>query len=91
MVGRYYTADWVLDGTAVQLGGRRQATEVLLDGDWHGRRPNNYAEIIGQALALHEQTGKRVLLATCDLQMIYRAAAASLAAVQVPRTQSGAK
>jgi len=65
--------------------------EVMLDGDWHERRPNNDAEIIDQALALHELTGKRVLLATCDLRMMYRAGAASLAAVQVPRTQSGAK
>jgi hypothetical protein len=59
--------------------------EVLLDGDWHERRPNNDAEIIDQALAFHELTGKPVLLATCDLRMMYRAGAVSLTAVQVPR------
>jgi hypothetical protein len=57
----------------------------VLDGDWHERRPNNDAEIIDQALAFHELTGKPVLLATCDLRMMYRAGAVSLTAVQVPR------
>src|SRR5215470_4311850 len=60
--------------------------EVLLDGDWHQRRPNNDAEIIDQALALRDLTGKKVLLAVCDLRMMYRAAAASLPAILVPRT-----
>ncbi len=59
--------------------------EVLLDGEWHVRRPNNDAEIIDQALRLGELTGKGVLLATCDLRMIYRAGAASLPSVYVPR------
>jgi hypothetical protein len=59
--------------------------EVLLDGDWHQRRPNNDAEIVDQALMLRDLTNKDVLLAACDLRMVYRAGAASLPAVLVPR------
>jgi hypothetical protein len=59
--------------------------EVLLDGDWHQRRPNNDAEIVDQALMLRDLTGKDVLLAACDLRMVYRAGAADLPAVLVPR------
>jgi hypothetical protein len=59
--------------------------EVLLDGDWHQRRPNNDAEIIDQALMLRDLIGRKVLLAACDLRMMYRAAAASLPATLVPR------
>lgn len=32
--------------------------EVLLDGDWHQRRPNNDAEIIDQALSVREIPAK---------------------------------
>jgi hypothetical protein len=68
------------------LPGRSNVTiEVLLDGDWHQRRPNNDAEIIDQALVIRDLTAKEVLLAACDLRMMYRAAAAGLPAVQVPR------
>ncbi|MGH3401058.1 MAG: PIN domain-containing protein [Streptosporangiaceae bacterium] len=68
------------------LPGKPEVTiEVLLDGDWHQRRPNNDAEIVDQALAVHELTGKRVLLATCDLRMMYRAGVAGLPSTQVPR------
>lgn len=59
--------------------------EVLLDGDWHQRRPNNDAEIVDQALMMRDLTGKNVLLAACDLRMVYRASAVSLPAVLVPR------
>jgi hypothetical protein len=33
--------------------------EVLMDGGWHERRPNNDAEIIDQSVALHELTGRQ--------------------------------
>lgn len=59
--------------------------EVFLDGDWHHRRPNNDAEIIDQALAFGELVGVKILLAACDLRMMYRAAAVGLPSVQVPR------
>ncbi len=37
--------------------------EVLLDGGWHQRMPNNDGEIIDQAVGLKEQTGQEVILA----------------------------
>jgi PIN domain-containing protein len=66
-------------------GQSRITIEVLLDGDRHQRHPNNDAEIIEQALMLRDLTGKNVLLAACDLRMVYRAGAAHLPAVLVPR------
>jgi hypothetical protein len=59
--------------------------EVLLDGDWHQRRPNNDAEIIDQALSVREMTGRPTLLATCDIRQLCRAGAVSLQAVLMPR------
>ena len=59
---------------------------MLLDGNWHQRLPNNDAEIVDQALMFRDLTGKNVLLAACDLRMVYPAGAASLSAVLVPRT-----
>jgi hypothetical protein len=59
--------------------------EVLLDGDWHQRRPNNDGEIIDQALQLSELTGQPVLLASCDTRQLYRGGAAGLAVVLIPR------
>jgi predicted ribonuclease YlaK len=38
--------------------------EVLLDGDWHQRRPNNDAEIIDQALSVQDMTGKPTVMAS---------------------------
>ena len=35
------------------------SAEVLLDGGWHQRQPNNDGEIIDQAVAVHELTGHR--------------------------------
>lgn len=65
--------------------------EVLLDGDWHRRRPNNDTEIIDQALSLRDQIAKPVLLGACDLPMMYRAAAAGLPSVLVPRADGQAQ
>lgn len=59
--------------------------EVLLDGDWHERRPNNDGEIIDQAVAVRDLTGKPVILAAGDYTQLYRAAPAGLAAVLMPR------
>ena len=53
---------------------------VLLDGDWHQRRPNDDAEIIDQAMQVHELTGTATLLASCDYRQPYRTAAVSLPA-----------
>jgi hypothetical protein len=64
---------------------------VLLDGDWHQRRPSNDAEIIDQAKQVHELTGKATLIASCDYRQLYRAAAVGLPAVLMPRrNQDGA-
>lgn len=59
--------------------------EVLLDGDWHERRPNNDGEIIDQAVAVQELTGNSVILAAGDYTQLYRAAPAGLTAVLMPR------
>lgn len=59
--------------------------EVLLDGNWHYRRPNNDTEIIDQALMLRDLTGLNVVLVACDLRMLYRAGAADLPSLQMPR------
>lgn len=62
--------------------------EVLLDGDWHKRRPNNDAEIIDRALSVHEMTGKPTLLATCDTRQLYRAGAVGLPTILMPRADA---
>ena len=59
--------------------------EVLLDGDWHQRRPNNDGEIIDQAVQVSDLTGQPVLLASCDTRQLYRGGAADLAVVLIPR------
>lgn len=58
--------------------------EVLPEGDWHQRRPDNDAEIIDQALMLYELTGRAVFLASCDLRQLYRAAVPGLPAILMP-------
>ncbi|MGH3280992.1 MAG: PIN domain-containing protein [Trebonia sp.] len=88
---------WQLHGARptdpAPLPGQADVTiEVLLDGDWHQRRPSNDAEIIDQALQVHELTGNATLLASCDLRMVYRAAAVGLPAVLMPRrNQAGSQ
>lgn len=68
------------------LPGRPDVTiEVLLDGDWHQRRPNNDGEIIDQAVVVREMTGQPVILAAGDYTQLYRAAQTGLAAVLMPR------
>jgi rRNA-processing protein FCF1 len=59
--------------------------EVLLDGAWHQRMPNNDGEIIDQALEVRDGTGRPVILAACDYTMLYRAAPAGLTVVLMPR------
>jgi hypothetical protein len=59
--------------------------EVFPDGDWHTRRPNNDGEIIDQAVAVKEATGKDVILAACDYTQLYRAAPAGLSVIEMPR------
>jgi hypothetical protein len=81
---------WQLHGAKptdpAPLPGQADVTiEVLLDGDWHQRRPNNDAEVIDQALQVHELTGKATLLVSCDYRQLYRAAAVRLTAVLMPR------
>jgi PIN domain len=87
---------WQLHGARptdpASLPGQADVTiEVLLDGDWHQRRPNNDAEIIDQALQVYELAGKATLLVSCDYRQLYRAAAVGLPAVLMPRrNQDGA-
>jgi PIN domain len=59
--------------------------EVLLDGGWHQRMPNNDGEIIDQAAGLRDLTGRPVILASGDYTQLYRAAPAGLTAVLMPR------
>jgi rRNA-processing protein FCF1 len=59
--------------------------EVLLDGGWHQRMPNNDGEIIDQAVALKELTGQQVILVSGDYTQLYRASPAGLTAVLMPR------
>jgi len=71
---------------AAALPGSPDVTvEVLLDGDWHQRRPNNDGEIIDQAVAIGELAGRPVILAAGDYTQLYRAAPAGLSAVLMPR------
>jgi PIN domain len=68
------------------LPGRPGVTiEVLPDGDWHHRRPNNDGEIIDQALSIRDLAGQPVVLAAGDYTQLYRAGAAGLTAVLMPR------
>jgi PIN domain len=67
------------------LPGKPDVTiEVMLDDEWHQRRPDNDAEIIDQALQVHQLTGW-ALLASCDPRQLYRAAAADLPVQLYPR------
>jgi hypothetical protein len=59
--------------------------EVVLDGGWHQRMPNNDGEIIEQATGLRDLTGQRVILASGDYTQLYQAAPAGLTAVLMPR------
>lgn len=59
--------------------------EVLLDGDWHQRRPNNDGEIIDQVVMVSELTAQSVTLVSGDYTQLYRAAAAGLQAILMPR------
>jgi hypothetical protein len=71
------------------LPGQADVTiEVLLDGDGHQRRSSNDAEIIDQALRVHELTGKAALLAACDHRRLRRAAAVGLPAVRMPTSDA---
>jgi predicted ribonuclease YlaK len=68
---RILTALWDLHRTApaepaALLGHVDVTIEVLLDGGWHRRMPNNDGEIIDQALSLRELTGQPVILAAGD-------------------------
>jgi hypothetical protein len=47
--------------------------EILLDSDWHQRRPNHDGEIIDQALLVQDMTGHPVRLACVDAPMEFRA------------------
>jgi PIN domain len=73
-----------------QLPGKPDITiEVMLDDEWHQRRPDPDAEIIDQALQLHQLTGWTPL-ASCDLRQLYRAAAAELPVRLYPRRDEAA-
>lgn len=72
-------------GKPTELPGRKDVTiEVLLDDDWHERRPVNDAEIIDQAVYVRELLARDVVLVAGDYTMLYQAAAAKLTAVLMP-------
>jgi hypothetical protein len=85
---------WELGGSdperIARIPGRAVTVEVFLDGPWHARRPVNDDEIIERALAIGEITGQEVILAAADFAMLYRASAAGLKAVLVPRPDGSA-
>lgn len=73
-------------GAPAQLPGRPDITiEVLLDGGWHQRIPNNDGEIIDQAVSVRQLTGRAVILAAADYTQLYRAGPEGLIAVLMPR------
>jgi|SRR5580698_7630926 hypothetical protein len=80
---------WELGGSdperIAHIPGRPVTAEVFLDGPWHVRRAVNDDEIIERALAVGEITGQDVMLVAADFAMLYRASAAGLRAVLVPR------
>lgn len=85
---------WELHGGSptrpVALPGKQVTVEVFLDDPWHVRRPVNDDEIIERAQAIEAITGKAALLAAGDHAMLYRAAAAGLNAVLMPRQDEDA-
>jgi hypothetical protein len=61
-------------GHPAGLQKRKNVTvEVLLDEDWHARRPNNDGEIVDQALLVKALTGQDVRLVCVDAAMEFRA------------------
>lgn len=80
---------WELGGNdperIAHIPGHAVTIEVFLDGPWHARRPVNDDEIIQRALVVGEITRQEVVLAAADFAMLYRASAAGLKAVLVPR------
>jgi hypothetical protein len=80
---------WELHGAkptrAVMLPGKSQfSVEVLVTAPDHQPMSDNDAEIIDQTATVHEITGL-AMLATCDLRMVYRAAAVGVTSVRMPR------
>ena len=70
---------------AAPLPGKPDVTlEIFMDPPWRVRLPNNDAEVIDQALQLHQVSGF-ALLGTCDTRMYYRAGAVDLPVVLLPR------
>jgi hypothetical protein len=58
--------------------------EVLIDDDWHRRRPIGDAEIIDQALLVKTLTGQDVMLVCVDAAMAFRAREHGLTVVAMP-------
>jgi predicted ribonuclease YlaK len=58
--------------------------EVLVDDDWHERRPNNDDEIIHQVQYIGALTGKDVTLACVDAAMEFRARSRGVRALSMP-------
>lgn len=58
--------------------------EVLLDDDWHQRRPNHDGEIIDQAKRLTAATGRPVRLVCVDASMEFRARQHGLTVTEMP-------
>jgi hypothetical protein len=58
--------------------------EVLVDDEWHARRPNNDGEIIDQALLVRDLTGQEVRLVCVDAAMEFRARQHGLAVFAMP-------
>jgi rRNA-processing protein FCF1 len=60
------------------------AFEVFFEDEWHVRRPIPDIEIIDQALSIQELTGSKILLATADATMEFRARQQGLKVFDMP-------
>jgi rRNA-processing protein FCF1 len=58
--------------------------EVFFEDEWHVRRPIPDVEIIDQALSIQEITGSKIILATADATMEFRARRQDLEVFDMP-------
>lgn len=70
------------------IPGRNATIEIFLDDPWNVPLPKNDSEVIHQALAIRDITGRDALLAAGDYGMMDRAVAVGLRAALIPRPES---
>ena len=70
------------------IPGRNATIEIFTDDPWNVPLPKNDSEILEQALAFRDNTGRDVLLAAGDYGMMDRASAVGLKAALIPRPEN---